>query len=145
MKLLLLTYQTYFRLLDLTIGNKYFIQKLPGCHFSVNVLVLRDVLRLTSIFLLPSAFYFCFRFFPLPLLVSSDLNHICEYFVKFFNFLSCVEITLLTAFPSLCLIQLFNTYKVCKIFAWSFPNFLSLYWCLFNELRSVFPHLICIW
>ena len=66
-------------------------------------------------------------------------------FVKFFNFFSCVEITLLTTFSTLCLIQFFNIYRstddniivqVCKIFAWSLCGFFSSSWRLFKALQS---------
>ena len=78
-------------------------------------------------------------------IVSSDVTGICIIFIKFFNFFSCVEITLLTAFSTLCLIQFFNIYrsaddnfifKVCEIFAWSFCRFFSSSWRLFNALSS---------
>ena len=71
---------------------------------------------------------------------SSVVNSICVFLVKFSNFFLCVEITLLTAFPTLCLIHFFNIYrstggnfivKVCKIFACFFCNFFSSSWRLF--------------
>ena len=122
--------------------NDELVPKLPRYPYLMNVSVLCDVLSHASIFLLLLLLIYNLISF---LIVLSDVNSICIFFVNFLNFLLCVKITLLTAFSTLCLIQFFNIYrsiednfkvKVCKIFAWSFCSCFSSSWSLYNAFRS---------
>ena len=130
MKLLLLTHHTYFCHLERATGNDEFVQKWPGYQFPINVLVLWEFLKsYFNISTSSSVNLYLEKCF----IVLSDVNGICVFFVNFLNFFLCDEITLLTTFPTFCLMQiLIYIDQVCKIFAWSFPNFFSSPWRLFN-------------